>query len=43
MGENKLAKWISRGTLEAQKFDYRRKQYYEYLDYLKENIPGGGK
>lgn len=42
MKENKLAKWISRGTLEAQKFDYRRKQYYEYLDYLKENIPGGG-
>ncbi len=30
-------KWTSngRGTLEGKKFDYRRKQYYEYIDYLK--------
>lgn len=27
-------KWVSRGTLEAQKFDYRREKYYEYLNYL---------
>ncbi len=31
-------KWTSngRGTLEGQKFDYRREQYYEYINYLKE-------
>ncbi len=29
-------KWTSRGTLEGQKFDYRRKEYYEYIEYLKE-------
>lgn len=30
-------KWTEngRGTLEGQKFDYRRKQYYEYLEYLR--------
>lgn len=40
MGIDSTEKWTSRGTLEAQKFDYRRKQYYEYINYLK-NIYGG--
>lgn len=35
-----IKKWTSRGTLEAQKFDYRRKQYYEYMDYLEQNKIG---
>lgn len=34
--EEESKKWTSRGTLEAQKFDYRRKQYYKYVEYLNE-------
>ena len=44
MSEENTTKWTSRGTLEAQKFDYRRKQYYEYMDYLNKGCTswGGG-
>lgn len=38
--EEDRAKWESRGTLEAQKFDYRRKKYYEYMDYLETQSEG---
>ena len=39
--EEQAKKWTSRGTLEGLKFDHRRKEYYEYLDYLKETDLGG--